>query len=396
VNTKITRMIAITLLVASAIICAAMARVDAPTAYSGITAHEWGTFTSVAGTNGQAVEWSPLTGSTDLPGFVEQFQKGGYKLGLRGTVRMETPVLYFYSPNQETVSVKIAFFKGVITEWYPHASLVEPRKPLNDFTLYYANQPDGSITWDAVTLSPTLTVDFPREASSDRYYAARATTSTPLRVQTPSGEQYEKFLFYRGVSIFAVPISATVAADGKVRVENRGEHPIPSIILFERRGEKVGYRIVNSLPKKASLGPPLLTDSIDSLARDLEGILIAQGLYQNEAQAMVQTWRDSWFEEGSRLLYFVPGEFVETVLPLSINPAPIQTTRVFVGRLELITPATEAAVERAFAAHDILTLTKYSRFLEPILKTMIANAPNPDRVREYREDLGHSYNLRLR
>ncbi len=111
---------------------------------------------------------------------------------------------------------------------------------------------------------------------------------------------------------------------------------------------------------------------------------------------MVQTWRDSWFEEGSRLLYFVPREFVETVLPLAISPAPIQTTRVFVGRLELITPATKAAVERAFAAHDILTLNKYSRFLEPILKTMIDNAPSDDKVREYREDLGHSYNLRLR
>ncbi len=35
-------------------------------------------------------------------------------------------------------------------------------------------------------------------------------------------------------------------------------------------------------------------------------MLIAQGLYQDEAQAMLETWRDSWFEEGSRLLYIVP------------------------------------------------------------------------------------------
>jgi hypothetical protein len=396
VTTKIARLIAITLLIACAIISAAAARVNAPTVHSGLTAHEWGTFTSVAGPNGQAVEWSPLTGSTDLPGFVEQFQKGGYKLGLRGTVRMETPVLYFYSPTQETVSVKIGFSKGVITEWYPHASRVEPRNPLHDLTLFDGNQPDGSIAWDAVTVSPSLTADFPQEVRSDRYYAARATTSTPLRVQTPTGEQYEKFLFYRGVSVFGVPISATLAADGKVHAENRGNHTIPSIILFERSDEKVGYRIVNSLQKEASLDPPELTDSIDSLARDLEGILVAQGLYQNEAQAMVQTWRDSWFEEGSRLLYLVPREFVDSVLPLSINPASIQTTRVFVGRLELVTPATEDAVERAFAAHNIHTLTKYARFLEPILKTMIENAPNPDKAREYREDLNHYYNSRFR
>jgi len=47
---------------------------------------------------------------------------------------------------------------------------------------------------------------------------------------------------------------------------------------------------------------------------------------------MVETWRNSWFEEGSRLLYIVPPAFVNKVLPLSIKPAPAQTVRVFVGK----------------------------------------------------------------
>ena len=101
---------------------------EARPVYSGLTAHEWGTFTSIAGRDGSAVEWLPLTGSTDLPGFVEHFRYNGFKLGLRGTVRMETPVLYFYDSRQETVSVKVSFAKGLITEWYPHAAHVEPAK----------------------------------------------------------------------------------------------------------------------------------------------------------------------------------------------------------------------------------------------------------------------------
>jgi hypothetical protein len=364
--------------------------------YSGLTVHEWGTFTSVAGPDGQAVQWSPLTNSTDLPSFVEQFQKGGYKLGLRGTVRMETPVLYFYAPAEETVSVKVSFSKGVITEWYPHASSVEPRTALSDGTLYYGKQPDGSITWDSVTLSPSLAADFPQEARDDRYYAARATTSTPLRVQTSAGEQHEKFLFYRGVSVFPVPISAVLTPAGQVRAESRANFTFPSVILFERRGEKIGYRIANALQTAATLDPPELTATVESLARDLEGILIAQGLYQNEAQAMVETWRDSWFEEGSRLLYIVPPEFVNTVLPLTVKPAPIQTTRVFVGRLELVTPATASAIENAFAQHDRATLAKYARFLEPILKDMIASTLDSDKVIEFRNDLNFYYNSRYR
>ena len=393
---KIPRFFYSALLTLSLIASICLLGMSASPVYSGLTVHEWGTFTSIAGPDGQAVQWLPLNGSTDLPGFVEQFQKGGYKRGLRGTVRMETPVLYFYAPAEQTVSVNVSFSKGVITEWYPHASSVEPRTALSDGALYFAKQPDGSISWDSVTLSPSLAADFPREASSDRYYAARATTSTPLRVQTPAGEQHEKFLFYRGVSVFPVPISAVLTSAGQVRAENRGTFPFPSIILFERRGEKVGYRIANALQAEGNLDPPELTASVDSLARELEGILVAQGLYQNEAQAMVQTWRDSWFEEGSRLLYVVPPEFVNTVLPLTIKPAPIQTTRVFVGRLELVTPATASAVEAAFAQHDSATLAKYARFLEPILKTMIQSTLDTDKVREFHHDLSLYYTSELR
>jgi hypothetical protein len=354
--------------------------------YSELTAHEWGTFTSIAGEKGQAVEWSPLTGSTDLPGFVEHFRNPGFKLGLRGTVRMETPVLYFYDSREETVSVKVSFVKGVITEWYPYASRVEPVASLNDASLH-SNHVDGSIAWDSVTLEPRSRADFPTENRKSHYYAARQTSSTPVRVKTPRGDQQEKFLFYRGVSAFALPISARLTPEGKLLVENYSEEEIPNVILFERRGEKMGYRIGGAVENKAILDPPALTENVDSLSRDLEGILVSQGLYQDEAHAMLETWRNSWFDEGSRLLYIAPTGFVNGVLPLSIAPAPAQTVRVFVGRLEIVTPATKRAVERALANRDGATLEKYGRFLEPILQSMIKKESNRGRVRQIENSL---------
>ncbi len=362
--------------------------------YSSLTAHEWGTFTSIAGRDGSAVQWSPRTGSTDLPGFVEHFRDAGFKLGLRGTVRMETPVLYFYDSREEAVSVKVTFAKGVITEWYPRASRVEPAANIFDGTLYQPH-PDGSIAWDAVTLSPDVRAEFPRENRENHYYAARMTSSTPLRVQTTAGEQEEKFLFYRGVSTFPVSLSAKVTAAGKLLVENRSDEDIPIVILFERRGEKVGYRIGGALQKGALLDPPELTGAIDDLGRELEGMLVAQGLYQDEARAMVETWRASWFEEGSRLLYIVPSSFVNGVLSLTINPAPAQTVRVFVGRLEIVTPATERAVGRALDTHDIATLKMYGRFLEPILETMIQKESNPARVQQFSQALNSYYSSEI-
>ena len=110
----------------------------------------------------------------------------------------------------------------------------------------------------------------------------------------------------------------------------------------------------------------MMTESIDSLRGDLEEILIEQGLYADEARAMVKTWNDSWFEEGSRLIYVVPRRFVDQILPLAIKPAPNQLVRVFVGRLEIVTAETVNAVKTALASHDQTTLDKYGRFLAPI------------------------------
>jgi len=95
-----------------------------------LTVHEWGTFTSIAGPDGLSMDWLPLTGSTDLPSFVEHFREVAFKGGLRGTTRMETPVLYFYSTRETTVSVNVSFDKGLITEWYPHADSANLPSPL--------------------------------------------------------------------------------------------------------------------------------------------------------------------------------------------------------------------------------------------------------------------------
>jgi len=382
---KLLRLILAALLAGSFPISRELPRKNALPVFTGLTVHEWGTFTSIAGRDGRAIDWSPLAESTDLPSFVEHFRDGRFKIGLRGTVRMETPVLYFYDAREQQVSVKVSFAKGVITEWYPHATRVEPTANLFDASLYQAHA-DGSIAWDAVTVSPSLGADFPREAQDSPYYSARQTSATPLCVRTPTGEQQEKFLFYRGVSTFRAPLSAKLTDDGKVQAQNDAEEEIPNTILFERRGEQAGYRIAGAIAKEAVLDPPKPTGSVDDLARELVGMLEAQGLFVDEAQAMVETWRGSWFEEGSRLIYVLPAKFVNEILPMSIHPAPAKIARVFVGRLELVTPRTSNAVETAFAEHDNATLEKYRRFLEPILQTMIekdANGPRAQQLNEY-------------
>lgn len=350
-----------------------------------LTAHEWGTFTSIAGADGRAVEWMPLNGSTDLPSFVEHFSGAKFKAGLRGTVRMETPVLYFYTNRDTTVSVNVSLSQGLITEWYPHASQVYPISavkpkyanfPVSDWALSQ-NHPDGSIGWASVELQPRSFAKFPEEKLPNHYYAARQTGATPLQVITASGAQNEKFLFYRGVATFPVPISTTIRTDGAVLPEDLAGQAIPAMLLFERRGDRFGSRIVQQPSNGVALNRPELNSDMNSLKQTVVDMLVAQGLFQDEAQAMFETWRDSWFEEGSRLLYIVPRPFVDSILPLTIQPAPSQTVRVFVGRIELVTPTTRQAVEQSVATRDDATLGLYTRFLTPILQTTAALETDP-------------------
>jgi len=397
------RLLACTVLALSVAALPLLFHAQTPSSDPALTAHEWGTFTSIAGKDGRAADWLPLTGSTDLPAFVEHFQTPNFKGGVRGTVRMETPVLYFYTNHTTTLSVHVSFAQGLITEWYPHANSVEPAGLQTQARLaaYYNDwnrrqkQPDSSISWDSVTLEPGTSATLLREDSTNHYYAARQTSSTPLRIKTQTGDQTEKFLFYRGVASFSVPMSVKLTHSEKIVAQNLTTQEIPAMLLFERRGDMIGFRIADASGAQPTLDPPELNANMGSLRQAVEDMLIAQGLYQDEAQAMFETWRDSWFEEGSRLLYIVPRQFVDSVLPLSINPAPAQTVRVFVGRLELVTPATQRAVEQAFATHDHATLSRYNRFLIPILESMIAGEKNSAKKAQLSEYLNDAYDTQI-
>ena len=123
-----------------------------------------------------------LSPSADLPQFVEHIHDANYKLGLRGTIRMETPVLYFYSPRDVTVSARVSFSKGLITEWYPHADSVQPGGVVTNTSLSQLPS-DGSITWNHVTVSPNLAGELPQRGavepllrcSRDRFLATPRT-----------------------------------------------------------------------------------------------------------------------------------------------------------------------------------------------------------------------------
>ena len=379
-----------------------------PTAGHGLVAHEWGTFTSIAGKDGRAVQWRPLNGPSDLPGFVYQITKDDGNAGLRhgsqcikcaeAAIRMETPVIYFYADREMEVSASVYFPKGQITEWYPQAR-----------SAYYGGS-GGFVAWGRFTVLPFAQETLPVASGASHYYAARETDAALIRMCIPKEQlrakeqtaakpeqaawsklagqepaaaklqEYEKFLFYRGLGTFDLPLAATCEG-AQVRMRNAGAERVTRLILFENHAGRIGYRVLNSLTGATVVQRPALDQSMNDLERELAAMLTAEGLYEKEAWAMINTWRDSWFEEGLRLFYIVPRKTTDAVLQLRIEPLPTELKRVLVGRMELITPEMEQAImeqvtrlgssSSAVQGAAMQMLREHGRFAEPILKGVL-------------------------
>ncbi len=363
-------------------------KTQAQTSANDLIVHEWGTFTSIAGKKGVAIDWRPLNGASDLPKFVytsadKKGWRGSYHdpgKGRVAKVRMETPVIYFYTAREMEVDVKVAFPNGTITEWYPQAGWANARF-------------ESGINWGKIKLLPNETPDYLREVADSHYYPARETDSVPIQVCNADKTRIEteKFLFYRGIGDFELPLKVKLNGEKVVlnTIEARNSSKINSgknianLLVFENRDGRIGYEFVPTLAGETIVERPNLNKNLTQVFDELEKILVAQGLYEKEAKAMIETWKDSWFEEGLRVFYILPRKLTDEILPLTVQPRPQETVRVLVGRTEVITPEMEKDVRKQVGLLRSTSkkvreqaqsnLKRYGRFYEPILKNILEN-----------------------
>ena len=345
---------------------AAFARGQEP---STMTVHEWGTFTSLQDETGRAIG-GINTDDEPVPAFVHDvaglllikptempqgFSKGVASCHPDVTMRLETPVVYFHAPAgfHTPMDVHVCFQGGWLTQFYPQAAAVTPGIPeggwrfghLTDHTL-------GSLDWHG------LRVDVKGDGpdTTDRVWLSpRAVQANG--VQTQGGEQ-EKFLFYRGVGHLDAPLRVARSADGKTLNVWSGDTlsarplPIGKLWLVDIRADgTAAYRTLEAVPSaEGKPDRPLASMPADfaagdyaaatpnRLRADLRAALVMDGLFGDEADALLNTWEVSYFKSaGLRLFFLVPQPWTDAVLPLTVSGVPT-ITRVMVGRIELVTP----------------------------------------------------------
>ncbi|HXU77486.1 MAG TPA: hypothetical protein VN794_13015, partial [Methylomirabilota bacterium] len=141
---------------------------------------------------------------------------------------------------------------------------------------------------------------------------------------------------------------------------------------------------------RVSLHDSALGQLVPKLSAAVAKSLVQEGLFEKEATAMVNTWKDSWFaEDGLRVLYTLPRQWTDRVLPLTLDPAPRNLVRVMVGRAEVLTSAVQQNLSDALTraetgdtaarAEAVAQLRKLGRFSEPALKLAMKQL-KPDRT----------------
>jgi len=352
--------------------------------------HEWGTFTTVSGSDG--VLLSGLQREEEaLPRFVhahfgfengqspssetfirlrtthgfERFELGRKGLGRRPvsgvTVKMETPVIYFHSNDGFRAQVKVGFEGGTISQWYPERSggetLPEPPAPektpvqpmsLEPWRIDFSKAYRGSIEWDVEVLSPERSRAARIFKPDDTLNWLRARVPEANVVRASSGEM-ENYLFYRGLGHFSPGLRTVVSVNETLELRNDTGGDIPYLLVFEKRENRIFWK---AEPDGLEAGQRMMLGETELIAYDgefpepvyesLKSGLISQGLLESEASAMIQTWWTSYFEsEGLRVFWVLPRATTDRILPLDVKPAPGKIVRVLVGRSEILRPRTE-------------------------------------------------------
>jgi hypothetical protein len=276
--------------------------------------------------------------------------------------------------------VRVDFPRGILSEWFPDASAFGPAVSLQPPAVM-PPPASGFMEWQ-VDLVPGMTAaDFPATPPDNIWVPSRRVASVPVR-DTATGEK-EQFIFYRGLGAFELPLSVEVGAGDAISVHNRSSQASPAVFLL--RVHEAGGAIVplGSLAGGSMVRVPLpqggkehdLDVYVDTARARIAEQLVASGLYADEAQAMVDTWSKSYFQSfGVRLLYIVPREWTDSLLPLAVEPTPAELVRTLVGRVEVLTPSEEAtlvarvtdAASRGLPAVDVAT--QLGRLAEPKLR----------------------------
>ncbi len=343
-----------------------------------LVVHEWGTFTSLQEERGSALGGINAD-DEPVPEFVHRvnrnlvvgpqahtflYAKSVPRSHPDVTMRLETPVVYFHPgrgiKQPFPVNIEVAFRGGWLSEYYPQAEVEAPGiKNASSFGPLTADT-TGRLAWNDLQVGTDAAGP---ETKSPVWLAPRAVDAANV---TAAGGESERYLFYRGIGHVDSPLRVSrdesqrayqsLAVTAKFPIipqAKESELVVPALWLVDIRDDKTsafrplaGFRVPNDGQPRAIANTRANFDESDYSAHNIEKLeaairtaLVDDGLFADEADALLNTWRASYFETpGLRLFYLLPQDWTDHVLPMKLS-VDAKLVRTMIGRVEIVTPA---------------------------------------------------------
>lgn len=338
-----------------------------------LAVHEWGTFTALQDEQGRPIG-GINTDDEPVPSFCHDIHqmlvqspsemppvyfKGWPRCDRDVLVRLETPIIYFHpapGSGPMKLDVRVAFNGGWLTQFYPDAKASAPGLESEHFDSGpLTSQTTGHLEWHGLTVG---TAGQGPQTDDKVWTAPRNVDAANVTTDT---RESERFLFYRGIGHLNAPLQVSRSADGKQLIVKADWHIWmhetdtlklgPLWLLDVRADGTSALRTIDQIAiapgapdRAASAVASSFAESdygkgtIPAIRKALHEALVRSGLFDDEAEGLLNTWEASYFRRpGMRLLFMVPPIWTQQVLPLSISRSA-DLTRVMVGRIELVTP----------------------------------------------------------
>jgi len=317
-------------------------------------------------------------------------------------MRLETPVVYFHPGNSkiDSVNFAVAFKGGLLSQFYPNATAAAPATlmPISDKTV-------GSLTWTNIKLGGEA-----HGPKTDSHVWLAPRNVDAANVTASSGES-ERYLFYRGVGHLDSPLRVVRSGD-RLNVQPQtkadgallSQMPGSSMWYFDMRDDgRCAYTTFKDGLMDGTFSATVASfntkwedehaydrGNLQKLRTEMHAALARAGLFDDEAEAMLNTWEASYFKSpGARVFFIVPRSWTDEHLPIKLS-VDADMQRVMVGRVDLITPAHReilaqlAATNGDLGKKEIFGLYhKLGRFAGPIVRDE-ANNTHRRRCRYWR------------
>jgi hypothetical protein len=357
---------------------------------SKLVVHEWGTVTFLQDETGKPIGGINIAGEP-VPEFLHETapglllasdpdveMRGPARCNLDVTMTIDSSVLQFYPEEGFDVPFDVAvefFGSGMFTHYFPSAAVTPApgsNQYLDGFSLF---EDRGELRWNEVRVKAAV------DSSTVGAPAWLASSVSDAATVEVNGDR-AKFLSYRAIgNRLTEQLKVSRAGPELVVTSGRDASHIDQLWLADVRADgRVAFRVLRPFEKETAFlvrtghefAPEDYSgDNASALRAALVEAVIAAGLFEAEAEALLDSAQTAYFtSRGLRLFYLTPGNSAHVQIrtrrpwapccpdqaagPRPPRPPEPQVTGVTLTRIELVSPSQRALLARIAGSDSAL------------------------------------------